>query len=401
MPITLNCPKCHKPFRVRDESIGGRVRCPSCGSVLQVPSALSPASNFGDEPKPEAGGSAGTPRPVAEDVPPGASRAGTASDLMFGGPGRAGEAIDFNVPAGTHTHGPPSIRAHVPMPTHAPTHLPSAPTPSDRGRSQPVRLPTGDEGGWGRVHGGLGMVRWAMFLCAFAILCAFGHAAWLVIDPDGAMKEPGFLGKPGWARWKEVALAYTVGPMIPAALLLLLGRLRCGGAPPEANARGLALGAAFFTFVGLAGLGLYVGMRYFELGPKLNLPDPARRTALYAGVASALLADVLTMLFVGQIGWPLNRPRLQKTAAWMFVYTVLFPTAVLIGHLWYPAYQAAHDSWQQSGSPLGAGESNDLAQRVMIWSVVILAGVMLLFLRYASVAGAGRRAIRRHLTGEA
>ena len=49
MPITLNCPSCHKPFRVRDESIGGKVRCPSCGSVLQVPAALSPASNF-DEP---------------------------------------------------------------------------------------------------------------------------------------------------------------------------------------------------------------------------------------------------------------------------------------------------------------------------------------------------------------
>ena len=53
MPITLNCPKCHKPFRVRDESIGGRVRCPSCGSVLQVPAALSPPSHFGaDMPRP-------------------------------------------------------------------------------------------------------------------------------------------------------------------------------------------------------------------------------------------------------------------------------------------------------------------------------------------------------------
>ena len=67
MPITLNCPKCHKPFRVRDESIGGRVRCPSCGAVLQVPATLLPASNFGDG---SAGESTGPTqeRPVAEDV---------------------------------------------------------------------------------------------------------------------------------------------------------------------------------------------------------------------------------------------------------------------------------------------------------------------------------------------
>src|SRR3954470_15868894 len=97
MPITLNCPKCHKPFRVRDESIGGRVRCPSCGSVLQVPSALSPASNFGDEGKADAGSAAGV-RPVAEDVPQG----GSAHGPMPG-------AVDLNPPV-VHS-GPPSIKA--------------------------------------------------------------------------------------------------------------------------------------------------------------------------------------------------------------------------------------------------------------------------------------------------
>src|SRR5258708_6352029 len=115
MPITLNCPKCHKPFRVRDESIGGRVRCPSCGSVLQVPSALSPASNFGDAPKPDAASAAGTHRPVAEDVPAGASRGGTVHDVMLGAAGRREGAVDLNPPAGPHLPGPPSIRAQVPL----------------------------------------------------------------------------------------------------------------------------------------------------------------------------------------------------------------------------------------------------------------------------------------------
>ena len=85
MPITLNCPKCHKPFRVRDESIGGRVRCPSCGAVLQVPATLSPASNFGDGPAGETSIPA-SERPVAEDVAAGVK--GTVHELMLGNPGR-------------------------------------------------------------------------------------------------------------------------------------------------------------------------------------------------------------------------------------------------------------------------------------------------------------------------
>src|SRR5215210_4743112 len=109
MPITLNCPKCHKPFRVRDESIGGRVRCPSCGSVLQVPSALAPASHFGDDPRPEGGSLAGS-KPMAEDYPIGASRMGSLDEALRGGAG----AVDLNPPAGAPMPGPPSIRAPVP-----------------------------------------------------------------------------------------------------------------------------------------------------------------------------------------------------------------------------------------------------------------------------------------------
>jgi hypothetical protein len=326
---------------------------------------------------------------------------GTHNELVFGAPGRPEEVVDFNPrAAAANLHGPPSIREQVPM-TRASINLPSAPPPTSQPAKRPVQLPTGDEAGWWRVHGGLGMVRWAMFLCAFVVVCAFGHAAWLVVDEDSAVKDPGFLGKPGWPRWKEAVLAYTVGPVIPAALLLLLGRLRCCRAPAEAHARSLALGAAFFTLVGLLGIGLFVGMTYFDLGAKLKLPAAARPTALIAAIPSAILADVLTLLFVGQIGWPLGRPRLQKAVGGMIAYTLLFPAAVLIGHIFYPAYAAALESIEKSGNPLNSGDGDDLAQRVMIWSVIISTGTMLVFLRYASVAGAGRRAIRRHLSGEA
>src|SRR4029079_8647955 len=93
--------------------------------------------------------------------------------------------------------------------------------------------------------------------------------------------------------------------------------------------------------------------------------------------------------------------QLQRAAAGVFVYGALLPAAVLIGHLFYPAYEAARESMDQSGSPLGAGDDSDLARRVMIWAVIVLAGTMLFFLRYAAVAGAARRAVRKLLARQA
>jgi predicted Zn finger-like uncharacterized protein len=403
MPITLNCPKCHKPFRVRDESIGGRVRCPSCGSVLQVPSALAPASHFGDEPRD--GGSGSGNKPVAEDYPIGASRMGSLDDaLARGGAG----AVDLGPPAGAPMLGPPSIRAQVP---EAPRPVPVAPrqqaaaAPPAPARPaparQPIRLPNDADPRWSGVAGGLGMIRTALWLFALVFIGLIGHGAWAVFDPDGAMKSgAGFLGKEGWPRWKEVMVAYTAGPLVPAFLLLLVGRLRCGRAPGESQARGLALGAAFFTLVGLLGAALYIGMTYFDLGDKVKIPPVARPVALIAAIPSAILADVLTLLFIGQIGWPVGRPRLQKAAASVFIYVLVFPAAVLIGHFFYPVWDAARESYEQTGTPLGGGEETDLARRVMIWAVIVVAGALLFFLRYASVAGGAKRAVRKFVAGE-
>lgn len=41
MTITVNCPKCAKDHRLRDDLAGQRVKCQGCGSVLQIPSPAS------------------------------------------------------------------------------------------------------------------------------------------------------------------------------------------------------------------------------------------------------------------------------------------------------------------------------------------------------------------------
>jgi predicted Zn finger-like uncharacterized protein len=419
MPITLNCPKCHKPFRVRDESIGGRVRCPSCGTVLQVPAALSPPSHFGtDMPRPSiVPGS--TERPLADEVPPTRVSAESDDQVMLGGTGRREDVVDLaGRPPDSNLPAPPSIKVKgqsAPPPAPPPRQArPAAPTaaikppiPSARGRAT-ARLPVGpvgDDLAWKKVRGGLGMIRWGLFLLALLILAGFGHAVWAALDPDRALDDgPGYLKMKEWPLWKEVLVAYSAGLGVPALLLLFAGRVRCGAAPAETRARGLVHWAAFFTVLAILCAAAYVGITYFELWGKTGLPaefeSKARWSSLVLAVPSVLLADVLTILFVGQIGWPLGRPQLQTAVAGFFAYFLLMPAALLIAHLWYPVWGPMKEAYDKTGSWLG-GDDTDVAQRVLIGGVVLLAAVVMLVLRYAGVAGAGRYAIRKHLAGEA
>jgi endogenous inhibitor of DNA gyrase (YacG/DUF329 family) len=42
--ITLTCPGCGKPLRVKDEFAGKRVKCPGCGAPVPIPAQAATAS---------------------------------------------------------------------------------------------------------------------------------------------------------------------------------------------------------------------------------------------------------------------------------------------------------------------------------------------------------------------
>jgi hypothetical protein len=340
---------------------------------------------------------------------------------MLGSAGRRDDVVDLGPPGGRDLPAPPSIKAPARAPVQPlppsrapapPTMIPSAPPRTTRAerKREPV-VPLGpipaDSSAWRSVSGGLGLIRFGLFLFSLVFLGAIGHATWIALDYENAMKDgPGFLGKEDWPRWKELLVAYTAGPIIPGVLMLLLGRLRCAGAPREAHAGGLALGAAFFTFVAILAVVVYGGLTYFDLAAKLNLNIPAdllpkiNLTAQYAIVPALLSAEVLTLLFIGQIGWPLGRPYLQRGVAGLMVYALVIPAGILIGHLYYPAYDAVKKAIDTTGSPLAGGD-DDTSQRALIWGVILLAAAAMLLLRYAGVAGTARRAIRKYLSGVA
>ena len=242
----------------------------------------------------------------------------------------------------------------------------------------------------------------ALFLFVLVILAGFGQCIWIIFDGDRALDpNKSILHREGWPLWKEVAVAYTVGLLTPAALLLLVGRLRCGGAPSEAHARGLALSAAFFTLIGFGGAIVYLGMTYTDLGAKWNVPEVVAKTSLIAAIPGAILADVFTLLFIGQIGWS-SRPAETATECGR-------PCRIRVDTPRRRAHRSSvlsglvgdhPNPCSDTGRPLGEPES-ETAQRAIIWAVIVLAAVVMMLLRYAGVAGSARRAIRKLLAGEA
>jgi hypothetical protein len=129
--------------------------------------------------------------------------------------------------------------------------------------------------------------------------------------------------------------------------------------------------------------------------------------AMYLILPSIILADVLTLLFVGQIGWPIGRPSLQKGMAGFFLTLILIPAAVLIGDLFFKfrpdlREQVLTGKVDLAGTlpALFTGDDDALATNAIIWTVAVVVGLMLIVLRYAGVVGSAKRAVRRYMDGE-
>jgi hypothetical protein len=347
------------------------------------------------------------------------------NDMLLGNSARL-DAPATDRTAGTALPSPPSIkgRGEPPSPRPLPTapatnaSLPSMPLPSrvppaprSAPRGGPAALPPDLAYAWGKVRGGLGLIRWGLFLCLVPLVASLGHAAWILFSPETA-KGAGFLGRDELPRVQEVALAYTAIPLGLAALCLFFGRLKCGAAPSDSHAKGLARGAAFFTFLALLSIGVFVAQTYFDAGTKAKVPPEVlphlAPIAYYLIFPSIALAELLTLLFVGQIGWPLGRPGLQKGVAGFFLTAFLVPTAVVIAERFYPFYfdfrYKMEDNHATSPPDIlliaFTGEEDAMANKMMIWTVVVTAMVILIVLRYAGVLGSGRRAIKKYMAGE-
>lgn len=434
MPITLNCPKCHKPFRVRDESIGGRVRCPSCASILQVPSSLAPASHFGfDMPQNvdiNPAEMTGAHRPIAEDVqlnPPGGDLLGNTSrppQMEFGSAG-----VALPAPPSIKFRGAPSVLPHGLMPGSNPnsplSNIPVAPNPAgsrfdppsqstnpaanqanlNRPQSSYIQLPptpqsntntpaaTTNVNPWASVRSGLSMIQAGLFLWMIPFIGLAAHAAWGYQQPAQAFNlAPGYLQRADLPFWKEIALGYTAVPMTLGLLLLLFGRIKCTSAPDASTTRGLARGAVFCTILGFIGAAAAVAFFGGYLA-KFNLPPQTGWLAIYVWLPAAVLADLFTLLFIAQAGWVAGLPRLLLHVGTFLTYILVVPAILAAAHLFFPIIEPFRDTLLQTNNPFGNADAA-LTQKFIIGGGAVLLYGFLIFARYFMLAGKAKQAIR-------
>ncbi len=336
MPITLNCPKCKKPFRVRDESVGLRVKCPNCQAILQVPASLAPASSVIPEVPPSNPDSPPTPPPVTSPRP-------MAQPVDATPPPPVGQQNEPYFLEVSPESGPPSLPPHpvppgrpAPKPrsksTEDPEPTPARSTRSERDRTserdrehdrekptRKTRIPDSDAlqefEAWKKVRGGLRWVQLGLVFALIAALRGFGEVVYLfatlsyVSLPKYNPDSKGLLGISGLDFGQEIAYGLSFIPLLLGYLFLLVGRMKCTAVPESARPRGLAGGTLFFTFIAFLGT---IGFAIAVVGPKVadpQMPHYFKPVTLTVFIAFGLLAELWFVLYLGRSrvsGWQLK-----------------------------------------------------------------------------------------------
>jgi len=434
MPITLNCPKCRKPFRVRDESVGLRVKCPTCSAILQVPANQLPASKLADS----AGGSLAGSSPGSA---PGMTR--TARPV--------GESLLGDLPASNPHAGPPSLQIQPTQPMRrSPLEDDNAagqnrrggatgPLPATRraapSKAKPVRKRTDemedpeqiaeDASAWRGVRSGL---RWIQFGLLCALIYRVGQLAVTVFCytyynalPDEVVNRPaGLLGKKGIDLFQEIG-DFT---LFASALLLLffasIGLLKCLRVPQSARTKGTVFGTLLFLWISVVGfivVNINVLHRYVELAP---LPKEVSRVALQsfgrtgelehpkpgkAGGADAkklehadqagpwagfpflpALAATWFLVFLMQTSIPLQSSKLAVDIAYSALLVIVFLLGIDVVNNYYPL---------KYPSPNIPKDDRELVY--VIDKAIFAVTAMLIALRLMAIAGIVRRSVRRWL----
>jgi len=388
MPITLNCPKCRKPFRVRDESVGMRVKCPTCGAVLQVPATLAPTSMEGPP------GEADAPRnptpPAANPIPR--------------------ESVFTGLPGASSTSGPPSLPQNNPMhrdeedePRRASTSGPLPPIPNTRRPAAKKQAPATrpgpdneqveqiieDAAGWSSVRGGLRWIQIGLFFSMIYALYLFGIAIYAFREYNEIPKNidnppPGLLEIKKANLLQELEIFTKVGSGVLLFLFAMIGLLKCIRVPASARTRGLVSGTFLFALISFAGFLISCRPdinRLFEI-PELPA-DVVSYTKQYF-IYFPVLTIIWFVLFLGQSGAVLRSGKVLTDAAYSVLLIVLFHIGTNVADNYYPLTSA----------------SRKMKEEMEVQVFVTQAGIftlltVLIALRLMSLSGVVRGVIRR------
>jgi hypothetical protein len=382
MPIKVTCPKCQGVLHAPDDAGGKRGKCPTCGTVLQIP-ADGPKVAAGTEPAFRA------PEAAPEEAP-GTQRS------SFGAIPRPADVEARRAPPGGGSRMPPP-------PTFAPPEPKKLPDPFAKAGKRPVAGVPGDGlvRAWRRTRRGLGWVQFALFLFLLAFL---GRAGLAVAEKYGVQlpsKDPGYLKVEGLGNDREIRWAVLLVPSALALLICTLGRFGVSNAPRSSFAKGLATAAALGTLLVLCGaiaFGVPTGMQIAEgfvpqdLLPKDDPTGLAQRVGLGLVAVFGVLAEVWFVTALGRMGAALHDYRLGGRAT-RFVVLVGLAVAVAL-FVWGAFAIYPRESGQYMGEYVQPQWDKLGEHKLTVrWGLIGLGG-LLLWAMYARLVSAGRRAIR-------
>jgi predicted Zn finger-like uncharacterized protein len=335
MPLTLNCPKCKTPFKVRDEALGQKVKCPTCGAILAVPANIGPASitDIPIDPKamgrPSSPGLGMGPPPVPPRPIPESVRFNPNDDPETLGleqnPEDLAKQLASQPSTGRQSRVEPTkMQNDLPPPT---PNRPQLKPLAQRKKGQPV--PVGEESeqyrGWRSVAGRLRLIQVAMWILFLPGLCEVGKLGYFHFGKVDPAAGKGFLGF--GTLWQEITLIYMVVPTLLGLLLILMGRIGLRRVPISSEARGLATGGMLFELVVFLGVSGGIVMIYLISTGTLTDRDLIEKvsTILPATILFfMLLSELWFLYFLCQIGFPIGEPSMTKRVAnFMFIFLVL------------------------------------------------------------------------------
>ena len=445
MPITLSCPKCKKPFRVRDESIGRKVRCPRCAAALQVPGSLVPVGAVSAEmdglkfgPLSVAESEAPTvrteapPRPLEEPVTE-TGKPGSYADLGIGPeeendvfvsaprsgiPGTTGSTQPVDRAGPAVDEAPTAVTRPADQEPAGTAPLRPAPARAPKGRARTV-VGLAAPGDVSQLSSGLRLVQFGMLLLLVPFFAYFGESVYFMLFPltdkvveDSFLLLPlvdrtpaGLLGVKNLSLWHEIRLLYVGLPLLLFFFLAIPGRIRCLRAPAVTQSRGLAIAAVAMTCLGFMAVALYLvcevlavqGTSYREL----------EWTAGMAALGTLVLAEVWFCMFVAQLGWPLGSPGLPREVAWFAGMVILVPLAILITHHYQKLFGmddilALNQGMETGKLKIDIGEIQDKrSERLLLGASALLVAGVLVFFRYSGLVSTARKAVDRFKPEEA
>ncbi|MCZ2340988.1 MAG: hypothetical protein LC104_04235 [Bacteroidales bacterium] len=415
MPIKVTCPKCGGVLHAPDDSAGKRGRCPTCQTVLTIPTQSPPPSG---EHMPAHG--LGQPSPVGvggggsgglAQTPGGGFRPGLVETTgVAPAPGRnlPPPGVEARPAPGTYTFQEPEPRPgpspRLPPPA-APT-MPAKPRVPEPNR-QTLAPPTADDEpqdrqvrGWKRVRRGLGLIRFATL---FAFLAPVACAGLIAYEQYGSPlpTQPGLLPIPSVDLAQEIRIAVVAVPVLLSVLCTLLGRLSMARAPRASLARGLLQCSALATIFAIAGLviaGFPMAVEFSEgTTPTDWMPAETQagvfqRFGLTAGLVLSILAECWFLAAVSKIGAALHhRPTASRSGGLLILGGLLLLVAS-IAAVGYQEYLGTIEQWWNQYAQ-EHWEKVGVHQPIARVGAVVVIGFFVAVL-YLRMVGAGCRATR-------